>query len=263
MRRFLPEQNYTKVMMKFIGIIPARYESSRFPGKPLAMIAGKPMIQHVFENASKTVSLNEVVVATDDERIFSCVSEFGGKVVMTSSKHPSGTDRCNEVLSLLNDQGQHFDAAINIQGDEPFLNPEQIETVIQSFKIGTEIKISTLIKKISQSSELFNSNVVKAVVDKDANAVYFSRSSIPYMRDVEQDQWINQHSYYKHIGIYGYRSEILKEICQLEKSSLEKAESLEQLRWIENGYKIKTTLTTIENQAVDTPEDLKFFTDKF
>ena len=248
--------------MKFIGIIPARFESSRFPGKPLALISGKPMIQHVYENASKANSLDELIVATDDQRIFDRVLNFGGKVMMTSKNHQSGTDRCNEVLQSLNIDGQYFDVAINIQGDEPFLNPKQIESVIQSFKDDAKIKIATLIKKIHQSEELFNPNVVKAVVNHVREAIYFSRSPIPFMRDFEPNQWINHHSYFKHIGIYGYRSDVLKKICELKKSQLEKSENLEQLRWIENGYKIKTNLTTIENQAIDRPEDLKNFTNK-
>ncbi len=248
--------------MKFIGIIPARYESSRFPGKPLAMISGKPMIQHVYENASKTNFLNEVIVATDDERIYSSVNDFGGKVIMTSHDHQSGTDRCNEVIRSLSKTGQNFDVAINIQGDEPFLNPGQIETVIQSFKNDAKIKISTLIKKIQQSDELFNPNVVKAIINHDGKAIYFSRSPIPFLRDKAQNQWLNHHSFFKHIGIYGYRTEVLKEICELKKSDLEKSENLEQLRWIENGYQIHTEITNIENKAIDTPEDLKFFTDK-
>ncbi len=260
--KFPWQQNYINLNMKFIGIIPARYESSRFPGKPLAIISGKPMIQHVYENASKTKSLNEVIVATDDDRILTCVKSFGGKVMMTSKNHQSGTDRCNEVLQLLSKKGQYFEGAINIQGDEPFLNPEQIETVVQSFKKDGKIKISTLIKKIQQSDELFNPNVVKAVINHIGEAIYFSRSPIPFLRDTEENQWVNHHSFFKHIGIYGYRTEVLKEICDLEKSDLEKSESLEQLRWIENGYRIHTEITNIENRSVDTPEDLKFFTNK-
>lgn len=248
--------------MKIIGIIPARYQSIRFPGKPLALISGKPMIQHVFENASKSTSLNEVIVATDDERIFSCVNNFGGKVIMTNKNHQSGTERCNEVLQDLRKKGDDFEVAINIQGDEPFLNPEQIETIVRSFENDGKIKISTLIKKIHQTDELFNPNVVKAVVNQAGEAIYFSRLPIPFMRDIERDEWINHHTFFKHIGIYGYRSEVLKEICDLEKSELEKSENLEQLRWIENGFAIKTEITTLENQAIDTPEDLKYFTDK-
>lgn len=248
--------------MKFIGIIPARFNSSRFPGKPLAMISGKPMIQHVFENASKADTLTELIVATDDDRIFDAVIGFGGKAIMTSQSHPSGTDRCNEVLYLLAAKSEHFDVAINIQGDEPFLNPEQIELVVQSFKNKPETKITTLVKKISQTNELFNHNVVKAVVDRDGKAIYFSRQPIPFMRDLQEDQWLKHHSYFKHIGIYGYRSKILNEICDLPKSGLEKAENLEQLRWIENAYEIRAAVTTIENKAVDSPEDLKKITGK-
>jgi len=243
--------------MKIIGIIPARYESSRFPGKPLAMILGKPMIQHVYENASKTISLNELIVATDDLRIFECVEKFGGKVVMTGKDHQSGSDRCNEVLELLISKKHYFDVAINIQGDEPFIEPEQLEMIVQSFAEDASVEISTLIKKIHRTDELFNPNVVKAVVNHKGDALYFSRSPIPFMRDLDQAQWISHHSYYKHIGIYGFKTDVLQQITGLKKSGLEKSENLEQLRWLENGFKIKTKLTTIENIAIDRPEDLK------
>ncbi|PKP35519.1 MAG: 3-deoxy-manno-octulosonate cytidylyltransferase [Bacteroidetes bacterium HGW-Bacteroidetes-17] len=246
--------------MKIIGIIPARYESSRFPGKPLAMIFGKPMIQHVYENASKTVSLNELVVATDDLRIFDCVEKFGGKVVMTRKDHQSGSDRCSEVLQSLIAAKQYFDVAINIQGDEPFVNSEQLKMIIESFEEDSSTEISTLVKKIDQTNELFNPNVVKAVINHKGDALYFSRSPIPFMRDLDQALWISHHSYYKHIGIYGFRTDVLQKITGLKKSSLEKSENLEQLRWLENGYQIKTKLTTIENIAIDRPEDLKKIT---
>jgi len=246
--------------MKIIGIIPARYESSRFPGKPLAMIFGKPMIQHVYENASKTDSLNELIVATDDDRIFDCVKKFGGKVLMTRKDHQSGSDRCSEVLQLLIAEKQYFDVAINIQGDEPFVNSEQLKMIIESFEEDSATEISTLVKKIHQTNELFNPNVVKAVVNHKGDALYFSRSPIPFMRDIDQDLWIGHHTYYKHIGIYGFRTDVLQKITDLEKSSLEKSENLEQLRWLENGYQIKTKITTIENIAIDRPEDLKKIT---
>jgi 3-deoxy-manno-octulosonate cytidylyltransferase (CMP-KDO synthetase) len=243
--------------MKIIGIIPARYDSSRFPGKPLAMISGKPMIQHVFENASKARCLDELIVATDDSRIFEVVNGFGGKVIMTRKDHQSGSDRCNEVLQSLASKQQVFDVAINIQGDEPFLNPEQIEMLAQSFKEDDKTEISTLIKKIDQSDELFNSNVVKVVTDHNEMAIYFSRSPIPFYRDVDQKQWIDHHVFYKHIGIYGFQADILKGITSLRISKLEKSENLEQLRWIENGYRIKAKITEIENASIDRPEDLK------
>lgn len=246
--------------MKIIGIIPARFESSRFPGKPLAMIFGKPMIQHVYENASKTVSLNELIVATDDLRIFECVEKFGGKVVMTRNDHQSGSDRCSEVLQALIAEKQYFDVTINIQGDEPFVNSEQLRMIIESFEEDSSTEISTLVKKIDQTNELFNPNVVKAVINHKGDALYFSRSPIPFMRDLDQALWIRHHSYYKHIGIYGFRTEVLQKITGLKKSSLEKSENLEQLRWLENGYQIKTKLTTIENIAIDRPEDLKKIT---
>ncbi|MBU1013710.1 MAG: 3-deoxy-manno-octulosonate cytidylyltransferase [Bacteroidetes bacterium] len=246
--------------MKIIGIIPARYESSRFPGKPLAMILDKPMIQHVYENASKTVSLNELIVATDDLRIFECVEKFGGKVVMTGKNHQSGSDRCSEVLKLLIAKKQYFDVVINIQGDEPFIKTVQLEMIIESFEEDSTAEISTLVKKIHQTNELFNPNVVKAVVNHKGDALYFSRSPIPFMRDLDQAQWISHHSYYKHIGIYGFKTDVLQQITGLNKSGLEKSENLEQLRWLENGFKIKTKLTTIENIAIDQPEDLKKIT---
>ena len=243
--------------MKIIGIIPARYESSRFPSKPLAMISGKPMIQHVFENATKAKCLSEVIVATDDLRIYDAVISFGGKVAMTKKDHQSGSDRCNEVLQALAADQQVFDVAINIQGDEPFLNPDQIEMLAESFNEDVKTEISTLIKKIDHSDELFNPNVVKVVIDHDEEALYFSRSPIPFLRDVDQKLWLDQHVFYKHIGIYGFKTSILKKITSLEKSKLEMSENLEQLRWIENGYRIKTKITEIENASIDRPEDLK------
>ncbi len=243
--------------MKIIGIIPARYDSSRFPGKPLAMISGKPMIQHVFENASKAKKLDEVIVATDDERIYDAVIAFGGKVSMTSKKHPSGSDRCQEVLQQLAARQQIFEVAINIQGDEPFLNPDQIDMLVQSFEEDAKTEISTLIKKIDESDELFNPNVVKVVIGHQQEALYFSRSPIPFLRDVDQKKWTEENDFYKHIGIYGFKTNILDEISSLEKSKLEKSENLEQLRWIENGYQIKTRITEIENISIDRPEDLK------
>ncbi len=181
--------------MNFIGIIPARYASSRFPGKPLALISGKPMIQHVYENASKVSSLDKIIVATDDQRILESVKSFGGMAIITRNDHKSGTDRCNEALQTLKKENLFYDVAINIQGDEPFLNPEQIELVVNSFKDNPKTKISTLIKKIDQSEELFNSNVVKVVVDDSGNAVYFSRLPIPSLRDFDQKEWVDNNVY--------------------------------------------------------------------
>jgi 3-deoxy-manno-octulosonate cytidylyltransferase (CMP-KDO synthetase) len=235
-----------------VGLIPARFASTRFPGKPLADIAGKSMIQRVYEQAKKSSSLSDVIVATDDARIEKAVNDFGGKVCMTSSDHPSGTDRCNEVVQKLN---LTCDAVINIQGDEPFIDPAQIDLVCSCFK-DHRTALATLIKKINSTEILFNPNSPKVIVDGENFAIYFSRNPIPYIRGAAEQEWLSRHSFYQHIGIYGYRTDVLKKITQLAPSALEKAESLEQLRWIENGYKIKTAVTTLETLAVDTPDDL-------
>lgn len=246
--------------MKCIGIIPARFESTRFPGKTLIDIDGKSMIQHVYDNAKLAVSLDTVVVATDDQRIFDHVKSFGGEVLMTDKAHQTGTDRCGEVIETLSKSENNFDVVINIQGDEPFLDSAQIESLINCFKKNSKTQIATLVKKIEQSDELFNPNVVKAVIDINNDAIYFSRSPIPFVRDAEQNHWLKKSNYLKHIGIYGYRSSVLMQLIKLEKTALEKSENLEQLRWIENGYIIKTNLTTGENTAIDTPDDLKKLT---
>jgi 3-deoxy-manno-octulosonate cytidylyltransferase (CMP-KDO synthetase) len=240
-------------LSNIIGIIPARYASTRFPGKPLADIKGKMMIHRVYEQAKKSTSLTDVIVATDDERIQQAVETFGGKVCMTSSQHPSGTDRCAEVMTKLNLQ---CDAIINIQGDEPFIDPAQIDLVASCFT-DKRTQLATLIKKIESTEVLFNHSSPKVVIDKDEFAIYFSRHPIPYMRGINDNDWLSKNTFYQHIGIYGYRSDVLQEITKLGISSLEKAESLEQLRWIENGYKIKTATTTFETFAVDTPADLQ------
>ena len=251
--------------MKILGIIPARYTSTRFPGKPLADINGKPMIQRVYEQAKKCKQLSEVVVATDDERIASAVKKFKGKVVMTSAKHESGTDRCFEALSK---SGGKYDVVINIQGDEPFIHPDQISKVANCFRLtpnpsprgegkNSRIQIATLAMKINSIHELTNHNIVKVVVGKNKEALYFSRTAVPYYRGEDFTEWLKMHTYYKHIGIYGYRSDVLTEITKLERSSLEIAESLEQLRWLENGYKIAVEFTEHESLAIDSPEDLK------
>ncbi|MCQ2209749.1 MAG: 3-deoxy-manno-octulosonate cytidylyltransferase [Paludibacteraceae bacterium] len=239
---------------KFIGIIPARYASTRFPGKPLQLIGGKSMIQRVFEQVSKV--LPTVYVATDDQRIFDAVEAFGGNVVMTSENHKSGTDRCFEAFQKV---GAGKEIVINIQGDEPFIQISQIETICQCFD-NKETQIATLVKPFKSSDgtkALFNPNSPKVLLNKDSEAIYFSRNVIPYLRGKEQEDWINLHTYYKHIGLYAYRGDVLKEITQLPQSSLELAESLEQLRWIENGYKIKVGVTEVETIGIDTPEDLK------
>ena len=247
--------------MKILGIIPARYASTRFPGKPLTVINGKPMIQRVYEQAKKATSLTEVVVATDDERIKMAVLEFGGKVVMTSAKHKSGTERCREVLEKFRSTGKNFDIVVNIQGDEPYIAPQQIDLVVSCFD-NSEVQIATLAKKINSKEELFNPNVNKVIINKFDNAVYFSRQTIPFIQNTEKNNWLTSYNFYKHIGIYAYRADVLIEITELEITSLEKAESLEQLRWIENDYKIKVIKTELESYAVDTPDDLLKFMNK-
>ena len=241
--------------MNVIGIIPARYASTRFPGKPLAMIQGKPMIQHVYERVSQMAQLTDAIVATDDDRIMDCVSAFGGKVMMTANTHKSGTDRCGEVVKKLLEQGLHPDVVINIQGDEPSVEHTQIEQLIRCFD-DASVQIATLKKKIRSNDELVSPNAVKVVCDTNGNALYFSRFAIPYQRGIEQDLWLENHDYYKHIGIYAYRSETLLKLITLQQSELEKCESLEQLRWLDNGFKIRVKETNHENIAIDTPEDL-------
>lgn len=238
--------------MLTLGIIPARYASTRFPGKPLVDIGGKSMIQRVYEQAKKCRDLNEVVVATDDDRIFDHVIAFGGSVVMTSSDHQSGTDRCAEVALKYPDH----QVIVNIQGDEPYIDPEQISKVISCFN-STDTQLATLVKKIVSEQELFNTNSPKVILNKNSEAIYFSRSPLPHIRGQEQSNWLNHFTYFKHIGIYGYRADILQQITKLAVSALEKAESLEQLRWIENGYRIKVAETELETFAIDTPDDLK------
>ncbi len=238
--------------MKILGIIPARFASSRFPGKPLADIAGKSMIRRVYEQCRKSSSLHKVIVATDDQRIFDHVKNFGGDAIMTSINHVSGTDRCSEVASLF----PEFDIFINIQGDEPLIDPLQIDLLCKCFE-DENTSLATLVKKISSTDELFNPNTPKVILNKDMQAIYFSRNAIPFLRNSNQDNWLNDHLFYKHIGIYGYKSATLLEITKLQMSVLEKAEALEQLRWVENGYKIKVAITDKESQAIDTPEDLQ------
>jgi len=238
--------------MKILGIIPARYASSRFPGKPLVDIAGKSMIQRVYEQAKKCADVAEVIVATDNSRIFDHVHTFGGVAVMTADYHQSGTDRCAEVASL----HPEYDVIINIQGDEPYIDPEQIAKLAACFNdAGTQI--ATLIKKILTQEELFNSNSPKVVINKLSEAIYFSRATLPHIRGQEPDNWLEFYTYFKHIGIYGYRADVLQQITKLPISGLEKAESLEQLRWIENGYRIKVAETELETHAVDIPADLE------
>ncbi|RYE18007.1 MAG: 3-deoxy-manno-octulosonate cytidylyltransferase [Sphingobacteriales bacterium] len=238
--------------MNILGIIPARYASSRFPGKPLVDIGGKSMIQRVYEQAKKCSSLAAVIVATDDDRIFNHVAGFGGMVTMTSANHESGTDRCAEVAL----QYPQYDVVINIQGDEPYIDPEQITKLASCF-IESSTQIATLVKQIKTQAELINPNSPKVVINKLSEAVYFSRAPLPYLRGFEADEWLEHHKYFKHIGIYGYKADVLQQITKLPVSSLETAEKLEQLRWIENGYRIKIAETELETHAIDTPEDLK------
>lgn len=237
--------------MKFIGLIPARYASTRFPGKPLALLAGKPVIQHVYEQAAKV--LDAVYVATDDERIYNKVLEFGGKVVMTSIEHHSGTDRIEEALEKI---GGNFDVVVNIQGDEPFIAQSQIETLCHCFE-DEATQIATLGKPFECIEAVENPNSPKIVVDNRGYAMYFSRSIIPFVRGVERQEWLKKYPFLKHLGIYAYRTEVLKAITRLPQSSLELAESLEQLRWLENGYRIKVGITNVETVGIDTPEDLQ------
>ena len=239
--------------MKFVGIIPARYASTRFPGKPLALLAGKPVIQHVYEQVIGI--LDDVYVATDDERIRDVVKNFGGKVIMTSANHKSGTDRCYEAFTAIE---EYYDIIVNIQGDEPFIQSSQLNVLKKCFDDPTT-QIATLVKPFTSEDPfiaLKNINSPKVVINDNRNALYFSRSIIPYQRNAEQKDWLKNHTYYKHIGLYAYRSEVLKEITALPQSSLELAESLEQLRWLENGYTIKVGISEIETIGIDTPQDL-------
>lgn len=236
--------------MKFIGIIPARYASSRFPGKPLAILGGKPVIQRVYEQVNKL--LDNVYVATDDQRIYDCVKNFGGKVVMTKNNHKSGTDRIEEAIEKI---GGEWDVVVNIQGDEPFIQKEQILSLCECFK-DPNTQIATLGKPFTTMDAVTNPNSPKIVLDNQNFAMYFSRSIIPHIRGKQTNEWINSYNYIKHLGIYAYRKDILQEITKLPQSSLEIAESLEQLRWLQNGYKIKVGITEIETVGIDTPDDL-------
>ena len=245
----------TKRALIFAGIIPARYASMRFPGKPLALIGSKPMIQLVYEQASK--ALENVFVATDDERIYNKVEEFGGKAVMTATTHMSGTDRCAEAAEIIGKKWCNKpDIVINIQGDEPFIKPEQIDLLKKCFD-SEDVKIATLIRKTAPGEDLFNPNQIKVVIDKFNQALYFSRSVIPFVREADPSQWTLRHSFYKHVGLYAYRTDVLGELTRLFRTPLEIAESLEQNRWLENGFRIKTSVTKWESIGIDTPEDLE------
>lgn len=241
--------------MNALILIPARYASTRFPGKPLAEIGGKPMIQHVVEKAGAVSE--DVFVATDDTRIFERVEEFGGRAVMTSGNHRSGTDRCYEAYQHVVEQsGKQYDVVVNIQGDEPFILPGQVRALISCFE-DAEIQIATLAKQFDHYPDIFDPNKVKVVCSALQTALYFSRSAIPFCRGVEKENWAATTSFYKHVGMYAYRPEVLEAITALPQGILEKAESLEQLRWLENGYKIAVRMTDHESIGIDTPEDLK------
>lgn len=238
--------------MNTLGIIPARYASTRFPGKPLVDIAGKSMLQRVYEQAKKTPTLSEVIIATDDQRIVDHVLAFGGNVELTDSAHQSGTDRAAEVAQ----RHPQFEVIINIQGDEPFIQPEQIALLTGCFSTPV-VQIATLIKQIKNSEELHNPNLPKVAIGHDQRAVYFSRSPIPYLRGIAAEKWLSVQPFYKHIGLYGYRRDTLMQLTQLRPTVLEQTESLEQLRWLDYGYVIYTAETHLETIAIDTPEDLE------
>jgi len=234
-----------------LGVIPARYASTRFPGKPLIDIQGKSMIQRVYEQAKKARKLNDVVVATDDERILNHVKSFGGKALMTLPNHPSGTDRCYEVLK---NQSNGFSYVINIQGDEPFIDPSQIDLLAQLCDGKTEL--ATLMIPVDSHEVLFDTGEVKIVMNNQQEALYFSREVIPHIKGVDKKEWHKHYPYYRHVGMYAYRADILEQITTLMPSELEKAESLEQLRWLENGFKIKLAVTDFDSHCIDTPEDI-------
>jgi len=238
---------------RVLAVIPARFGSTRFPGKPLADIAGKSMTQRVFEQVERASSIDFVTVATDDERIVDHVKTFGGNAVLTSSEHPSGTDRCFEALQL---QQEQFDIVINVQGDEPFIHPEQIEKVAHCFD-DEEVRLATLVKPIDDPDEHFESGMVFVALDKEMNALYFSRSVIPFINNAENLRAEDHPVYHEHVGIYGYRRDALAEITKLEQSKLERSESLEQLRWLENGFKIRASSSTHASHCIDTPADLE------
>jgi len=239
-------------MDSILGIIPARYASTRFPGKPLIDILGKSMIQRVYEQAEKSCLLTQVVVATDDQRIYDHVKAFGGNVVYTQENHPSGTDRCFEAFQKT--EGD-FEYVINIQGDEPFIDPTQIDLLCEVCDGITEL--ATLMIPVDSHEVLFDMGEVKITLNQNMEALYFSRMVIPFIKGVPQTEWHRHHNYYRHVGMYAYRIDVLEQITKLQPSSLEKAESLEQLRWLENGYKVKCAITQFDSHCVDTPEDIE------
>ncbi|MBL7895856.1 MAG: 3-deoxy-manno-octulosonate cytidylyltransferase [Bacteroidia bacterium] len=238
--------------MKILGIIPARYASTRFPGKPLIDIMGKTMLQRVYEQTSKSKKLSSVVIATDDERIASHAQSFGAKVVMTKAEHPSGTDRCFEAYKNF---GEEFDYIINIQGDEPFIDPSQIDLLANICDGNTEL--ATLMIKCNSHAVLFDKGEVKITLNTNNEALYFSRMVIPFIKGVDEKEWHKHFNYFRHVGMYAYRKDVLEKVTKLQPSSLEKAESLEQLRWLENGFKIKCAETLHDSHCIDTPEDVE------
>ena len=240
---------------QYAGIIPARYASSRFPGKPLALIGDKTMIQRVYEQARRVLDM--VFVATEDQRIYDAVLKFGGNAIITSPEHRTGTDRCAEAVEkIMEENDKKIDVVLNIQGDEPFVRPEHIDLLKSCFE-SNSVEIATLIREIIPGEDIFNPNQPKVILDLKGNAIYFSRYAIPYIRDSEPEKWVNKHIYYKHLGLYAYRTEVLRKITKIPQSPLEIAESLEQNRWIENGFKITTAVTKWESICIDTPEDLE------
>lgn len=239
-------------MSSILAIIPARFASTRFPGKPLVQIAGKSMIERVYQQVSLCHSVSEIRIATDDQRIAEEVIQFGAEAVMTDPDCPSGTDRCAEVLQK---EKSSFDFVINVQGDEPFLRPEQLEELIKTL-VETGADIGTLCRKIQKPEEIFNPNVVKCVKSKNHKALYFSRNPIPFVRGEEKSEWLGKADFFQHIGLYGFKAAVLPQLSGMDQSGLEKAESLEQLRWLENGFSIAVKETTYESIGIDTPEDL-------
>lgn len=241
--------------MKILTIIPARYASTRFPGKPLALLGGKPVVRWVWERTTALPGLTDAVVATDDERIAEAVAAFGGRAMMTSDSHRSGTDRCGEVVRRLKAEGATYDVAINVQGDEPFVQPSQLQALADCFKDG-DTCIATLKTRLRDNEELMSPNNVKVVCDLRGRALYFSRQPLPHVRGVEPEQWMEHHPYFKHVGIYAFRTETLEALVRLQQSPLELCESLEQLRWLENGYEIQVKETAVANIGIDTPADM-------
>jgi len=238
--------------MKILGVIPSRYASTRYPGKPLISIQGKSMVQRVYERAMQSGALSKVIVATDDERIANHVAQFGGHCVITKAEHPSGTDRCYEALMQME---ENYDYLINIQGDEPFLAPQQIDELASA--CDGKAELITQMIKVNSEEILFDTGEVKIVLNQEQEALYFSRMVIPFLKGIEQSQWHLNHNYYRHVGLYAYRTDILAAITKLKPSALELAESLEQLRWLENGFKVKLVQTAYESHCIDTPADLE------